>query len=308
MVLIREYRICLPLTVEEYRVGQLYMIARHSHEQSNNGEGVEVVINTECEDPVHGKGRYTEKRIHLNSRLPYWLQSMLPKWFYLLEKSWNYFPFTKTEYSCSFVPKFNVSIITRYEDNNGSNGNCLNLSPEELAIRTVDHIDIAYDEVSSHHYSENEDPKYFKSSLTSRGPLVEGWRQKEFDPDKTNSIPIMCCYKLVKVSFEVWGLQTRVEEFVHKCIRETLLLGHRQAFTWIDEWYNMSVEDVYRFEEQMQNETNERLRDCLRPDMGASGDFEGESLNEIERSVSMSPNRRVKEVELNKSSSTTFIE
>lgn len=42
--------------------------------------------------------------------------------------------------------------------------------------------------------------------------------------------------------------------------------------------------------------------------MGASGDFEGESLNEIERSVSMSPNRRVKEVELNKSSSTTFIE
>lgn len=42
------------------------MIARHSHEQSNNGEGVEVVVNTECEDPVHGKGRYTEKRIHLN--------------------------------------------------------------------------------------------------------------------------------------------------------------------------------------------------------------------------------------------------
>lgn len=47
------------------------MIARHSHEQSNNGEGVEVVVNTECEDPVHGKGRYTEKRIHLNRLLFY---------------------------------------------------------------------------------------------------------------------------------------------------------------------------------------------------------------------------------------------
>lgn len=26
----------------------------------------------------------------------------------------------------------------------------------------------------------------------------------------------MCSYKLVTVKFEVWGLQTRVEQFVHK--------------------------------------------------------------------------------------------
>lgn len=26
----------------------------------------------------------------------------------------------------------------------------------------------------------------------------------------------MCSYKLVSVKFEVWGLQTRVEQFVHK--------------------------------------------------------------------------------------------
>lgn len=42
------------------------MIARHSHEQSADGEGVEVVENCECEDPEHGKGRFTEKRIHLS--------------------------------------------------------------------------------------------------------------------------------------------------------------------------------------------------------------------------------------------------
>lgn len=50
----------------KYRIGQLYMIARHSHEQSDSSEGVEVVENTECEDPVHGKGQFTEKRIHLS--------------------------------------------------------------------------------------------------------------------------------------------------------------------------------------------------------------------------------------------------
>lgn len=42
------------------------MIARHSHEQSESGEGVEVVVNTACEDEIHGKGQYTEKRIHLS--------------------------------------------------------------------------------------------------------------------------------------------------------------------------------------------------------------------------------------------------
>jgi hypothetical protein len=97
MVLTKEYRICMPLTVEEvkvphflvfydlrywtqpssctdfhrccllqYQIGQLYMIARHSHEQTDAGEGVEVVENVACEDSEHGKGQYTEKRIHLS--------------------------------------------------------------------------------------------------------------------------------------------------------------------------------------------------------------------------------------------------
>lgn len=42
------------------------MIARHSHEQSANDEGVEVIENVECDDAEHGKGQYTEKRIHLS--------------------------------------------------------------------------------------------------------------------------------------------------------------------------------------------------------------------------------------------------
>lgn len=53
-----------------------------------------------------------------------------------------------------------------------------------------------------------QDPKHFKSQKTGRGLLKEGWRDTQQ--------PIMCSYKLVTVKFEVWGLQTRVEQFVHK--------------------------------------------------------------------------------------------
>lgn len=80
--------------------------------------------------------------------------------------------------------------------------------------------------------------------------MVEGWRDDE---------PIMCSYKLVHASFEVWGLQTRVEDFIQKCIRDVLLLGHRQAFAWIDEWYDMSIENVREYEKQTQNETNRKV-------------------------------------------------
>ncbi|XP_043282555.1 cytoplasmic phosphatidylinositol transfer protein 1 [Venturia canescens] len=252
MVLTKEYRICMPLTVEEYRIGQLYMIARHSNEQSDSAEGVEVVENTECEDPVHGKGQFTEKRIHLSSKLPYWIQSVLPRIFYITEKAWNFYPYTITEYTCSFVPKFQISIKTRFEDDDGAMENCLGLTPIELIHREVDHVDIAYDEISAKHYKEEEDPKFFQSKTTGRGPLVEGWRE--------TTQPIMCSYKLVNATFEVWGLQTRVEDFIHKCVREVLLLGHRQAFTWIDEWHEMTLEDVRNYESKMQAATNEKVQ------------------------------------------------
>ena len=54
-MLVKEYRLAMPLTVEEYRIGQLYMIAKHSHEQSEKGEGVEVVTNEPFYHKVHGQ-------------------------------------------------------------------------------------------------------------------------------------------------------------------------------------------------------------------------------------------------------------
>jgi len=64
---------------------------------------------------------------------------------------------------------------------------------------------------------------------------------------------------VVHASFEVWGLQTKVEDFIQRGIREILLLGHRQAFAWVDEWHGMTLEDVRAYERQKQAETNEKI-------------------------------------------------
>lgn len=153
---------------------------------------------------------------------------------------------------------------------------CLDLSEEELKGRTVDHLDIAFDEFNPKHYKIEEDPKFFKSiktskfvtkkiwfyvnlftSLPDRGPLMEGWRETD--------TPIMCSYKVVHASFEVWGLQTRVEDFIQRAIRDILLLGHRQAFVWVDEWHGMTMEDVRAYERQKQAETNEKVQNAEGP-------------------------------------------
>ncbi|XP_048465639.1 cytoplasmic phosphatidylinositol transfer protein 1 [Rhincodon typus] len=234
----------------KYRIGQLYTISKHSHEQSDKGEGVEVVKNEPHEDPVHGNGQFTEKRVHLSSKLPSWARAVVPRIFYITEKAWNYYPYTITEYTCSFLPKFSIYIETKYEDNNGCNDHIFD-SDKNHTDHEVCFLDIAFDEIPDRYYKSTEDLRYFASVKTGRGPLKEGWRN---DPS-----PVMCSYKQVTVKFEVWGLQTRVEQFVQKVIRDILLIGHRQAFAWVDEWCDMTMDEVRQYEKQTQEATNEKI-------------------------------------------------
>ncbi|XP_069785864.1 cytoplasmic phosphatidylinositol transfer protein 1 isoform X5 [Narcine bancroftii] len=151
---------------------------------------------------------------------------------------------------CSFLPKLSIHIETKYEDNNGSNDNIFDSEVKDVE-RDVCFIDIAYDEISERYYKDSEDLRYFKSEKTQRGMLKEGWRETQK--------PIMCSYKLVTVKFEVWGLQTRVEQFVHKVIRDILMIGHRQAFAWVDEWFDMTMNEVREFERATQEATNKKI-------------------------------------------------
>ncbi|XP_030013784.1 cytoplasmic phosphatidylinositol transfer protein 1b [Sphaeramia orbicularis] len=249
-MLMKEYRICMPLTVDEYKIGQLYMISKYSCEESGGGEGVEVVRNESDVHPQHGAGQLTEKRIYLSSKLPSWAKSFVPRFFYVTEKAWNFYPYTITEYSASFLPKFSIRIETRFENNNGDNDNVFGDTPTPAG--NVSFLDILSDPIPEKHYKESEDLSRWQSSKTGRGPLKDGWRD--------DHRPIMCSYKRVCCSFEVYGFQTRTEEFIHRNIRDILLVGHRQAVAWIDEWHGLNMEEVREYERTMQEKTNSKVK------------------------------------------------
>jgi hypothetical protein len=94
MVAVQEYRIVLPFTVEEYKIAQLYMVAKYSASESSgdDGDGVEVLKNEPFEDHDR-RGQYTHKIYHLASKLPSWLVSLVPKKALMLEEeAWNAYP------------------------------------------------------------------------------------------------------------------------------------------------------------------------------------------------------------------------
>ncbi|XP_031611178.1 membrane-associated phosphatidylinositol transfer protein 2 isoform X2 [Oreochromis aureus] len=252
-MLIKEYRIPMPMSVEEYRIAQLYMIQKKSREEScGEGSGVEILENKPYTDGPGGTGQYTHKVYHIGMHIPSWFRSILPKAALRVEEeSWNAYPYTRTRYTCPFVEKFSIDIETYYKPDTGNQADVFNMSAAEKRQRTIDPIDIVTDPIPPHEYKSEEDPRLYKSAKTQRGPLRDDWIEEyNNNPGKT---PIMCAYKLCKVEFRYWGMQSKIERFIHDVgLRKVMVRAHRQAWCWQDEWYGLTIEDIRQLELETQ--------------------------------------------------------
>jgi hypothetical protein len=252
-MLIKEFRVLLPLTTEEYQVGQLYSVAKKSAQETSNGEGVEVVKNEPYENET-GKGQYTEKIYHLGSRLPGWVKAFIPgNALKLEEKAWNAYPYCKTVLRSPWMgDSFTFIIESRHENDDGKQENVLNIPPDLLKKREIDYIDISAPMEDKKNYKKEEDPTLVKSEKAGRGPLTEGWQEKK---------PLMCCYKLVTAEFKMWGFQSKVESFLMKFERDLFYNFHRQVYCWLDEWFGMTMEDIREYESRTKKDLDNKLKE-----------------------------------------------
>jgi hypothetical protein len=254
-MLIKEFRVTLPLTVEEYQVAQLFSVAEASKDNTGGGEGIEVLKNEPFTNyPLLGgkynSGQYTYKIYHLASKVPGFIRLMAPKGsLEIHEEAWNAYPYCRTVITNPGYMKenFMICIESMHIGDNGNQENVHELPPEKLKNREVVHIDIANDPVSSADYKAEDDPKIFKSKKTDRGPLVgTDWKNK--------CKPVMTCYKLVTCEFKWFGLQNRVESFIQKQERRLFTTFHRQVFCSIDRWYGLTMEDIRAIEDKTKEE------------------------------------------------------
>ena len=109
-MLIREYRVPLPLTMDEFERGMLWSVARKTWEETANGEGTEVLVNERFTnkpilphiDPtLYTSGIFTKKVHYLDGRIPWYIpkKRLFPPdgVARVREKCYNSFPYYKTE-------------------------------------------------------------------------------------------------------------------------------------------------------------------------------------------------------------------
>ncbi|KAI7820609.1 phosphatidylinositol transfer protein beta isoform [Kickxella alabastrina] len=245
MTIVKEYRIRNNCTVDEYRIAQLYAVAKMSMNETGGGEGVEVLKN-EPYDNEMGKGQYTYKIYHLGSRIPALLRPLIPKDALILhEEAWNGYPHCKTVVTSPYM-KENMRVVTEtmHLADRGTTENALNLSLDQLAQRQVEYIDVADNStISKAAYKPSEDPFTYKSKKTGRGPLNKSGWEKDCEP-------VMTCYKVVTGEFKWWGITSTVEPLIQSNMRNVFTMFHRQLFCDTDEWYGMTIEDVRALEEE----------------------------------------------------------
>ncbi|KAF0046072.1 hypothetical protein F2P81_002601 [Scophthalmus maximus] len=201
MVLIKEYRVVLPVSVEELvAVGDFVSL---KHLRSNNNS-----ISHSC------------------------------------------YGFVTNEY---MKDDFMIKIETWHKPDMGTVENVHDLDEQTWRTVEVVPIDIANkEEVAPADYKPEEDPALFHSAKTDRGPLGPEWKN-----ELKTDCPYMCAYKLVTVKFRWWGLQTKVESFIHRQEKRIFTNFHRQLFCWIDKWVGLTMEDIRRMEEETQKELEE---------------------------------------------------
>jgi hypothetical protein len=84
------------------------------------------------------------------------------------------------------------------------------------------------------------------SKKTGRGQFSKNWAE--------TSTPVICIYKLVTVQCKLLGFQRKLEKSIHDVHKRLFTLVHRRIFCWIDEWCDMSLTDVYEYQEKVRVE------------------------------------------------------
>lgn len=280
MTIIKEYRITLPITVEEYQVAQLYSVAESSKNETGGGEGVEVRVNdpyTEKDEEMtkNSKGRpgqYTHKLFHLESRVPSFIRMIAPKGSLTIdEKAWNAYPYCKTVITNPGYMKenFEIELLTWHKPDDGTTENVHELDEKTWKSVQVVNIDITA-QIAANDYKAETDPLLYKHEASSRGPLTKTWlvelrqmckniknaREMNMEAPAAQPEPHMTCYKLVTAKFKWFGLQKRVENYIHTAEKRIFTLFHRQVFCWMgphgnqgsNGWYGMTMADIRRIE------------------------------------------------------------
>jgi len=179
----------------------------------------------------------------------------------MVEKAWNCFPVARTEISHPSFSKFRIHIETiNVLAERGSDGklifpdNVLPYTADELKKRKIRVVDIADNkDVDAGAYSAATDPQLVSSKKAGRGPLRENWFNQA-------SGPCMVAYRKVVIECSYFGISRTVEDYLEGYENGLFKNTHRKLFSWMDEWYGLTEQQIRDLEKQMNQDMNRRMK------------------------------------------------
>lgn len=244
-MLLIEYRIKLPLSIDQYQIAHLHTTMEMSKEYTSSGTGIEILESTPCDaaclpNQQHRKDvskvQRTSKQYHIPNSMasPLNLQDCI-----LRESSFNGFPNMRTVVTAESGANGEFTIDTlcmRGDDErhtNLSESNVFRLPKIMLKKRSVVHIDIADDSGLPSHLLE--DPK--------KVDLNDEW-QDALIPRMS-----MVVYKLVFVKSRDVNKES-VNSLVMNMLRQVFTIFHRKMVCSQDSWKGLTLEDIRIMEDE----------------------------------------------------------
>jgi hypothetical protein len=253
-MLLIEYRIKLPISIDQYQIAHLYTTMDVSKQYTKLGDGVEVLENTPC-DPARlphqkpgarkevGKVQRTSKRYYVPDSIAavVGLNQVV-----LRESSFNKFPTFRTTVSAESAAdsaingEFTIDTVCRKGDDVVNKDNVFRLPQELLDRRAVVDIDIVADSLPASLVNDDEDPKKALG-------LADGW-QGSLIPGMS-----MIVYKLVFVKIrdpanEVF--KETINSLVMDNLNKIFNVFHRKLVCSQDRWKGLNMEDIRTMEEE----------------------------------------------------------
>lgn len=256
-----EFRFIIPGTLEKYDIGLNYTTNKRSRDETGSGEGIEYLKNEPYDDGTE-KGQYTHKVLHFSKRVPKVIRWALPKkYLSMQEYSKNAYPHFFTEYQ--FLDRqdwFNLIVESRHiEYKNGMEipDNLMNLSKKELEKRHVFYPDILNGKPKA--CKEYDLHDFIAPSAGIDHPLeapkkrVDESRPPEWTEHFTG--PMIMAVKTIRMKFEWKGIKTITEKYVCDTVfHDVFLDNHRAIIKWIDTWWNLTIDDIRKIEDDIMEE------------------------------------------------------
>ena len=249
-----EYRIIVPLSIEQCRLGCQYMCAKYQAELSKEGQGYEVFENrTEADG-----SQFTHKALHFINKAPAALRWALPaKWCVVQEESIDNFPHYVTRYYSKEIARETAGDVTETTHMPYTHGmtipeNTFGLNNSELKKREVLYLDVlngpkSEDDLDLHHFSfADGGVSEMTANHSGNENAIPEWVA-------TYPGPMTLIVKVAKMHFNMWGLQKLAETYcMNNFYTPAYRDMHRYMIKHINEWHNMKDEDVRAVEQRCQ--------------------------------------------------------